>query len=106
MHKTMARMQFRIPPYLLIVVAAALAMGLSRLTATFGLPLARAFTAVLGLVILILGVLGVILGVLGVEMYLFSRNLWSGRKGTRPDGTAASLGRPRSRRDRRGRESV
>ena len=62
--------------------------GSLALTATFGFPLARAFTAVLGLFILILGVLG-------IEMYLFSRNLWFGKKGTRPDGTADRLGRPR-----------
>jgi hypothetical protein len=95
----MPRMQFRIPPYLLIVVAAALAMGLSRLTATFGAPFARAITAVLGIV-------GVALGVLGFEMYLFSHNLWFGRKGTRSDGTADRLGRPKSPPKRGGRESV
>jgi hypothetical protein len=92
-------MQLRFPPYLLIVVAAALAMGLARLTATFGFPFARAITAVLGIV-------GVTLGVLGVETYLFSRNLRFGRKGTRSDGTADRLGRPKSPPKRGGRESV
>jgi uncharacterized membrane protein len=95
----MPRTRFRIPPCLLIVVAAALAMGISRLTATFGFPLARVITAVLGLFILILGVFG-------VEMYLFSRNLWFGRKGTRSDGTADRLGRPKSRPKRGAQESV